>query len=79
MTERLLPLVTTNIPREQVLKYVVELYPMLKNAKIETLRIPADGTFEEGYIRISDNRRMWCQYHIDFRKNRELLQRLFLD
>ena len=78
MAEEFLPLVTTDIPQNQVMTYVMELFPMMSGAKVETLRIPVDGTFKGGYVRISGtNRKMWCQYDIDFGANREILQKIF--
>ena len=55
MAEKFLPLVTTDIPQNQVMTYVMELFPMMSGAKVETLRIPVDG----GYGRISETRKMW--------------------
>ncbi len=77
MVEEFLPLVTTDIPQNQVMGYAVDLFPMLANATIETLRIPVDGTFTGGYVRVSETRRMWCQYDIDFAKNRDILREIF--
>ena len=79
MVEEFLPLVTTDIPKNQVLGYAVELFPMLSDATIETLRIPVDGTFTGGYVRVSETHRMWCQYDIDFQKNRDILREVFAE
>lgn len=73
LLERILPLLTTNIPTDRIMSYAMELLPMVRNAEIDSLRIPVDGTFEEGYIKISENQKMWCQYHIDFQQNQKIL------
>lgn len=77
MVEEFLPLVTTDIPQNQVMTYAVSLFPMLSDASIETLRIPVDGTFKGGYVQVNENRSMWCQYDIDFEANREILRDVF--
>ena len=79
MAEEFLPLVTTDIPQNQVMTYVMELFPMMSGAKVETLRIPVDGTFTGGYVRISETRKVWYQYDIDFVANQKILQELFED
>lgn len=77
LLDQLLPLVTTDIPRNRLLSYAMDLFPMLTGAQLEQLRIPADGTFRGGYIRVSPSHRMWCQYNIDFEANRKILQQVF--
>lgn len=79
MAEEFLPLVTTDIPQNQVMTYVMELFPMMSGAKVETLRIPVDGTFTGGYVRVSETRKMWCQYDIDFAANQKILQEIFAE
>lgn len=78
LLEELLPLVTTDIPKDRLLSYVTELFPMMSRANIENLRIPADGTFRGGYIKVSSTHRMWCQYNIDFEANKKILREVFL-
>ena len=41
----ILPMVTTNMTKDQMLTYVKDLFPMLANAEIITNRIPADGAY----------------------------------
>lgn len=79
LVEELLPLVTTDIPKDRVLSYALELFPMLSGAQIDTMRIPVDGTFTGGYIKVSSTHRMWCQYNIDFEANRQILRKIFAD
>lgn len=77
LLDELLPLVTTDIPKDRLLSYAMELFPMMAKASVENLRIPADGTFRGGYIKVSSTHRMWCQYNIDFEANRKILQEIF--
>ncbi len=79
MAEDFLPLVTTDIPQNQVMSYVVDLYGLMANAEVETMRIPVDGTFKGGYVRVSNTHKMWCQYDIDFGANRKVLQEIFAE
>ena len=73
----LLPLLRTNMTLPQITDYAKDLYPMFSGAKIETLRIPADGTFKGGFIKVSEGMKLWCQHSIDFEANRELLNKIF--
>ena len=79
MVEEFLPLVTTDIPRNQIMRYAMDLFPMLAGSSVETLRIPVDGTFTGGYVKVSKTRRMWCQYDIDFQANRDILRDIFAE
>lgn len=79
LTEELLQLVTTDIPQNQVMKYVLELFPTFSGASMENFRIPMDGTFKGGYIKVSETHKMWCQYNIDFEANRKALEEIFKD
>lgn len=76
LTEELLPLVTTDIPRERVMSCVLDLFPMFSGAEIENFRLPMDGTFKGGYVQVNDTHKMWCQYHIDFTANRDALDKV---
>lgn len=77
LLEQILPLITTDIPKDQLVSYTLDLFPMCSGASIQQLRIPADGTFKGGYIKVSSSHRMWCQYNIDFETNRRLLRQIF--
>lgn len=77
LLEEILPSVTTNIPKEQLTEYAVDLFPMFSGCKVETLRIPVDGTFSEGLVRVCEGLDLWCQYNINFEENREILAELF--
>ena len=36
-----------------------------------------DGSFKGGFVKVSEGLKLWCQYNIDFEKNREVLQEVF--
>lgn len=50
MMDDILPMVTTNLTKDEILQYVKEFFPMLAGAEIVTQRIPADGTYEQAKI-----------------------------
>lgn len=77
LLDDILPMITTNIPKSDLTKYLTGMFPMFAGAEVETLRIPADGTFTGGLIRVSEGLNLWCQYNIDFEENREILAELF--
>lgn len=80
LLEDILPLVTTNISKSDLTQYATSLFPMFSGAKVETLRLPADGTFTGGFVRVADiNKKVWCQYDIDFEANRQLLEAAFAE
>ena len=77
--EETMPLITTNIPKNQIYTYAFQLFPMLSGAQMKTQQIPASGTFSSGLIRVSENYMAYCQYNINFATNRELLNKIFDD
>ena len=50
MMDDILPMVTTNMTKDEVLNYVKDLFPMLATAELVTQRIPAEGTYEQAKI-----------------------------
>ena len=46
----ILPMVTTNMTKDEILTYVKDLFPMLAGAEIVTSRIPADGAYYQARI-----------------------------
>lgn len=46
----ILPMVSTNMTNEEMMSYVVSLFPMLAQAEISTLRIPTSDTYTGKYI-----------------------------
>lgn len=77
--EETLPLITTNIPKDRIYRYAVSLFPMLTKAKLGSQRLPAQGTFKAGLIRVSEGYMASCQYNIDFAANRKILEKIFDD
>lgn len=73
----ILPYLTTNMSQQQIVGYATDLFPMLSGAEVETLRIPVDGTFKTGYIKVSEGMKLWCQLKIDFEANRKVLDEVF--
>lgn len=77
LLHELLPLLRTNMTLSDITSYAVDLYPMFSGAKVETLRLPADGTFKGGFVKVAEGLKLWCQYDIDFEANREILNKIF--
>lgn len=77
LLHEILPLLRTNMTMSEITGYALELYPMISGAEVKTLRLPADGTFEGGYVKVSEGLKLWCQYNIDFEANRKLLEEVF--
>ena len=75
--EKAMPLITTNIPKEDIYRYAFSLFPMVATADIKSQRLPANGTFESGLIRVSEGYMASCQYNIDFAANRKYLEEIF--
>lgn len=45
LVQQVLPLVTTDMTNQEILKYVVDFAPLLTDVTVNSLRIPADGTY----------------------------------
>jgi len=50
LMDDILPMVTTNMTKSEILTYVKDLFPMLASAEIVTNRIPADDTYKMAKI-----------------------------
>ena len=77
LLEEILPMVTTDMSNLKILDYAMDLFPMIATAKINTLRIPADGTFDSGMVHIREGFYAWLQYNIDFEANKAKLYEVF--
>lgn len=77
LLHEILPLLRTNMTMSEITNYALQLYPMLSGAEVETLRIPVDGTFKGGFVKVSEGLKLWCQYNIDFEANRKVLEEIF--
>jgi len=53
MTE-ILPMVLTDMPNDVILTYAAELLPIVPNLKIESMQIPAEGTYHGEIVEIYD-------------------------
>lgn len=77
LLDDILPLVVTNMEKGQIVDHLMEFAPMLAGASINTLQIPAHGTFKGGKARVRPGLAAWFQYNIDFNENRRLLNEVF--
>ena len=77
LMDKILPLITTNIPKEQIRSYVIDLFPMLAGGKVGSVRIPVSGTYVPGNIMVAEGYLASCLYNIDFAANRKVLEDLF--
>ena len=75
--KQMLPMITTDMTNDQILSLAGQLLPMVATAKINTLRIPVEGTFQHGDVQVREGLKNWFQYNIDFDTNRAVLQELF--
>lgn len=75
----ILPYLTTNMSQTEIVNYAMDLFPMLSGSKVQPLRIPVDGTFETGYVKVSEGLKLWCQLKIDFEANRQILEEIFAE
>lgn len=46
----MLPMVTTDLSQNEIIGYVVDVFPLLPDMTVNTMRIPANGTFSDAYI-----------------------------
>ena len=77
MLDEILPLLKTNMSKGDILKYATKLFPMVYGAEINTLRIPMEGTYDGGFVKVWEGMTLWCQLNIDFEANREVLEEIF--
>ena len=50
MMGEILPMVTTDMTKDEILGHMTNLFPMLADAKISTQQIPAEGTYSQAKI-----------------------------
>ena len=77
MLEAVLPMISTNIPKEDVVPLAMELFPMLASCEFKNQQIPAEGTFKGGNVKVREGLKNWFEYNIDFEENRRILQEIF--
>lgn len=73
LLNKILSYITTDMENSQITGYVLELFPLLKDLKIVTQHIPAEGTYRRAYVR------GMAVLIPDLAKNRELLEQTLLD
>ena len=77
LLDDILPMITTDMDKGEIVTTAVDLFPMLAGAQINTLRIPVDGTFQQGNVKVRDGLKNWFQYDIDFEANKKVLRDIF--
>lgn len=50
MLDDILPMVTTDMSKLEIITYAIALFPMLSGSEISSQRIPADGTYENRMV-----------------------------
>lgn len=75
--EETLGIVTTNMDNGEIISLALEMFPMISSAQINTMQIPAHGTFDQGDVLVREGLKNWFQYNIDFQANRELIWALY--
>ena len=79
LTEQILPMVTTDMSNTEILGYALEIFPMLTEMEYGTMRIPVEGTYQQGNVQVRDGVKNWFQYNIDFAANRKVLNEIFAE
>ena len=79
LTDQILPLVTTDMSNTEILGYALEIFPMLTEMEYDTMRIPVEGTFQQGNVQVREGVKNWFQYNIDFAANRKVLNEIFAE
>ena len=77
LLDDILPMVTTNMKKNEIVDLVWDIAPVLATAKFNSMRIPVDGSFDQGTVKVREGLKNWFQYNIDFAKNRQVLREIF--
>ena len=75
----ILPYLTTNISQTDIVNYAMDLFPILSGSEVTPMRLPVDGTFDTGFVKVSEGQKLWCQLNIDFEANRKILDEIFAE
>ncbi len=51
VVESVLPMATTDMTNADIIGYAADIFPILTQLEVKTQRIPADGTFQGGFVR----------------------------
>jgi anionic cell wall polymer biosynthesis LytR-Cps2A-Psr (LCP) family protein len=73
LLQKVLPMITTDLSNSEILGYALEVFPLLSNLTIETMRIPANGAYKSQSIR------GMSVLVPDLTKNRELLKTIMAE
>ena len=65
--------------KTQIIGYAMEIAPKMATAQMNTMRIPVDGSFRQGNVRVRAGLAAWFQYDIDFTENRKVLRDIFAE
>lgn len=74
LLDDILPVITTNMEKSEVVDLVMKYGGMANRASYKTQQIPANGTFKQGSVLVREGLKNWFQYDIDFAANRKILQ-----
>ena len=66
-----LEMITTNMTDAEIMKYAVELAPLLKDLNIVSQHIPMDGTYYYGDVK--NQNIVDCIFISDFETNRQMI------
>lgn len=72
-----LGMITTDMTDAEIMGYAIELAPLLKDLKIQSQHIPAEGTYYFGDVK--DQNIVDCIFIKDFEANRQLLAEVLKD
>ena len=74
LLDDILPMIVTNMEKAQIIEYALKCAPVAATASYATQQIPANKTFDQGYVKVREGLKNWFQYNIDFDANRKILQ-----
>ena len=79
LMEEILPYVTTDMTKNEIKGYAMELFGMVAGSQMESMRLPAAGTYKDGYATVFDipGKYLSCQVEIDFEANKDILREIF--
>lgn len=76
LVDDVLPYLVTDMEREYIMDLVLKCGPVAATASYASQQIPANGTFEQGYVKVREGLKNWFQYNIDFEENRRIIQKI---
>lgn len=76
MVDQVLPMIVTDMDEVTIVGMVLECGPVAATAAYGTQQIPANGTFDQGYVKVREGLKNWFQYNIDFEENRRIIEQI---